>query len=322
MESRGGAAVAWDTAFAGLLRFPYRRFAIESQLQPQTAVERLGGIVHQSSFALTALIPSGKLFVGNFTVRHFKIFRVTPYSSRSAALIEGSLAPIPAGTRVDITMRLPRNNQFGAMAWFGIAGLLLCACVLGPVLSPHMGGSASFAGFMLMMIAAGYGILAVSFNRDADASEAILREAMQMQPSERIKEALAPDPVQLKARRAKTARAVVVVAAMFAVFGFLLAPMMLQNSEKFRVARDYVAADATIRIELGEVTSVTADRWRGSQETTSGDRGSATFSLNVAGTNGRGIVAMQMEKSHGKWRVASARLHESSGRTIAINVND
>jgi hypothetical protein len=310
----------WESGYLPeLLQFPHRRFTLESELPLEVAIERIGGIVQHSSLAMAGIFPSGKLFAGDFSPNRFKVFRIVPHYGRAMAIVEGSFASTPGGTRVDITMRLTRNNEFGAFLWFGIASLLLCACVLGPMLSPHMTGSAGFAMFIAMMIAVGYAILAVSFNREVLETQTLLREALQLRPSARIQDALTPDPARQKARRLKSARAFAIVAAAVGVLVFLILPTFTRHSEHFRVARQYIEANPEVRSELGTVTSVGPDRWRSDHENYVGtSEGDATFSLDVTGTSGNGVVSVRMQKHLGIWKVRSGELHESNGRTVAL----
>ena len=319
MDRPVSGPIEWDSDLLALLRFPHSSFAIDSQLPREAAVERIGGIIQQRNLAMAGIFPSEKLFAGEISPERFKVFRIVPNYGRSMALIQGSFAPTPTGTRVDITMRLTRNNQVGAFVWFGIGGLLLAACVLGPLLSPHMTGSASMALFMSILIAAGYAIMAIPFNQEVDKTQALLREALQVQPSARIQEALTPDPARHRARVIKSARAFVILAAVVGVLVFVVFPAFLKSSEHFRVARRYIEANPKVRSELGTVTSVEPDRWRSDRENYVGrSEGGAAFSLSVKGISGSGVVSVKMQKHLGVWKVTSAELHESNGRTIAL----
>jgi len=171
---------------------------------------------------------------------------------------------------------------------------------------------------MAMMLVGGYAILAANFNTEVAKTQAILREALQTQPTARIEEALHPNQARQKVRIVKTLRALVLVTAAVSLFVFLIVPTSLRSSDKFHIAQQYIENDATLRSELGSVTSVEPDRWHGLQETTSGAEGSATFALYVTGSSGHGVVTVRMAKDRGVWKVASAVLNESNGRTIAL----
>ncbi len=61
-------------------------------------------------------------------------------------------------------------------------------------------------------------------------------------------------------------------------------------------------------------------RWRSDEENYLGTQeGDATFSLEVTGTSGNGVVSVRMQKHLGIWKVMSAELHEANDRTIALD---
>jgi hypothetical protein len=320
MELAGSVVPSSGSYLLEQLRFPHRRFVIDSQLPLEAARARIRDIIQPGSLAMASLFPSEKLFVGEFSPERFKVLRILPYNTGSTPIIEGSFASTPFGTRLSIEMRLKRNAEVGAAVWFGIATVLLAWCVIGPFLSPHVTHTAGFALFMSMMLAGGYAILAVSFNREVAETQALMREALQVQPSARIQEALTPDPARQKARRIKSARAFAIVATAVGLLVFLLLPAFTRHSEHFRVARQYIEASPVMRGELGTITAVEPDRWRSDKENYVGTQeGNASFSLAVTGTNGNGVVSVQMQKHLGIWKVMSARLQESNGRTIALD---
>jgi hypothetical protein len=320
MELAGSVVPSSGSHLGELLRFPYRRFTIDSALPPDAARERIRGIIHQSSLGLAGMFAGDKLFAGEFSSERFKVFRIDARHWRGTALVEGTFAPTPLGTRLAIRMRLTRHNAFGALLWFTIATLLMVACILGPMFSPHMKAAPGFALFMAMMLVGGYAILAASFNTEVAKTEAILREALQTQPTARIEEALHPNAARQQARLVKTLRTFAIVISVVAVIVLVILPATLRHSEKFRVARDYIEASAAVRGELGNITSVAPDRWRSRQENYAGTQeGNASFSLDVRGTNRSGVVSVQMQLHRGTWQVVSAELHESGGRTVAIS---
>ena len=319
MELAGSIVPSSGSHIAEMLRFPYRRFTIESTLPLEAARERIRGIIHQSSLAIAGLFGRDKLFAGEFSPEHFRVFRLDARHWRGTVLVEGTFASTPVGTRLAITIRLTRHNAFGALLWFGIATVMLAASVLGPMFSPHMKAAPGFALFLSMLLTAGYAILALSFNSEVAKTQSILHEALQIQPSARIEEALHPSPARRQVRLLKSVRAFAIVASAVALLVFVILPATLSRSAKFGVARDYVESSAVVRAELGEVTSVAPDRWRSRQENYFGTQdGSASFSLEVTGTNGSGVVSVQMQMHQGMWKVVAAELHESSGRTIAL----
>jgi cytochrome oxidase complex assembly protein 1 len=322
MELAGSVVPPSGSYLLELLRFPHRRFAIDSQLPLDGARARIRGIIQPSSLAIAGFFPSDKLFVGEFSPERFKVLRILPYNTGSTPIVEGSFAPTPIGTRVSITMRLKRNAEVGSFVWFGIATLMLAWCVLGPFWSPHIGNSAGFALFMLMMIAGGYAMLAIAFNLEVGKTQTLLREALQAQPSARIQEAMSETAARRMPRFKRSARAFAIVLPAVGVLIFLIFPALQSHSEKFRIARHYVEADPAIRSEIGSVTSVEPDRWRSDQENYVGTQeGNASFSIEVKGTSGSGVVSVRMQKHLGIWKVMSAELHESKGRTIALGAS-
>jgi hypothetical protein len=302
-----------------MLRFPHRRFAIDSQLPLDAAVERIRGIIQPGGLVLAGLFGADKLFVGEAFRDHLRLRRIRPYQNQSMPIIEGRFEPTPTGTRLALGMRLPRRTVAGALVWFVIGGALLISSVLGPLLSPHMKGSLGFTLFTAVLVAGGYAMIAAGFNTEVAKTQEIMREALQTRPSERIEEALHPNAARRNARVIKSARGFAFALGGTWAMVFLILPAFMGHSEKFRVARQYVEADALIRSELGNVTAVEPDRWRSGQENYLGTQeGNASFSIEVTGTNDKGVVSVQMQKHLGIWKVMSAKLQESNGRTIAL----
>ncbi len=137
------------------------------------------GIIDQRKLMTADYFPSEKLFAGQFSDDHFKVERILPlYEKGSPAIIEGSFEPTASGTRVLITMRPKRRDEVGLFIWFAIAGALLLVCLLGPLLNPHIHGNASFAMFMLLLLGAGYAMVAVGFNMEVRKTRELLGEAL------------------------------------------------------------------------------------------------------------------------------------------------
>lgn len=304
-----------------LLRFPHRRFVIDSKLPLPDAVARLRGIIEQRSLMMADYFPSDKLFVGQFSEARFKVERILPLNEQGwPAIIEGTFEPTASGTRVRVTMRPKRRDEVGLFIWFAIAGLLLLVCVLGPLLNPHIHGSASFAMFMLLMLGAGYAVAAASFNQEIRKTTELLSEALQLTPSERVHEALGEAAARRMPRFKRSLRTFALAMAII-LAGATVYPALFAHTEQFRIAREYLESDAQLRSEIGPVATVEADRMRGYHSTSVGAEGQSDFAVRVTGTRGSGVVTITMQKHAGRWKIASAQLRESNGRIVTLDTS-
>jgi len=318
MQRAGGDAKSRGF-LPGLLRFPHRRFVIDSKLPLQDAIARMRGIIEQRSLMMAEFFPSEKPFAGEFSEDHFKVERILPlYEKGSQAIIEGRFEPTASGTRLLVRMRPKRRDEVFLFIWFGIGGLLLLVCLLGPMLNPHIQGSASFAMFMALLLGVGYAMVAVGFNLEVRKTEEMLREALQLNPTERVREALSEAASRRMPRFKRSMRTfLIAMAIIFA--GALVYPALFAHTEQFRIARDYLEADPGLRSEIGTVTAVEADRRHGYHSTSTGAEGQSDFALRVTGINGSGVVTIVMRKHLGMWTVTSAKLREPDGRVVALD---
>ena len=89
----------------------------------------------------------------------------------------------------------------------------------------------------------------------------------------------------------------------------------LHESAPYRVARQFIEQNATVREEVGAVRS--ASGWEGTVHY-SGTNGWASFRMNVRGRSGSGVVDITLRCQSGRWSVATARLYTDSGETSMI----
>ena len=318
-EPRGNFE-SWSDGLPDLLRFPFRRLAIDSLLPLPDAVARMRGIIEQRNLMLADFFPSDKLFAGEFSDHHFKVERIPPVNERSGsrAIIEGGFEPAASGTRVLLTMRLKRRDQIGVFIWFAIGSLLVLLCVLGPLLNPNIHGSASFAMFMLLLLGGGYAMVAAGFNLEVRKTRELLSEALQLSPSARVREALSETAARRMPRFKRSLRTFGIAMAIIFV-GAMIYPVLFARTDQFRIAREYLKADAQLRSEIGTITAVEPQSRHGYHSTSVGAEEQSDFALRVTGTSGRGVVTVTMRKHLGTWKISSAQLREPDGRTIALD---
>jgi hypothetical protein len=314
---------SWDGGLPDALRFPFRRFAIDSPLPPQDAVARMTGIIEQRNLMLAEFFPSDKLFAGEFSDDHFKVERILRLTEQagSRAIIEGTIEPTASGTRVLITMRLKRRDQIGVFIRFAIGGALLLLCVLAPLINPRIHASVSFAMFMLLMLGGGYAIVAAGFNLEVRKTRELLGEALQPSPSARVRDALSEAAARRMPRFKRSLRTFVIAMAVIFV-GAMIYPALFARTGQFQIAREYLKNDAHLRSEIGTITAVEPDRSRGYHSTSVGAEEQSDFAVRVTGTSGSGVVTVTIRKHLGIWKISSAQLREPNGRTMALDTSD
>jgi cytochrome oxidase complex assembly protein 1 len=320
---RAGSNVESSTLLPELLRFPHPRFAIESKLPLQDAVARIRGIVEQRSLMTAEYFPSEKLFAGEFSDDRFKVERILPlYEKGSPAIIEGRFEPTASGARLLIRMRPKRRDEVGVFIWFATGAALLLVCLLAPLLNPHIHGSVSFAMFMAMLLGGGYAMAAASFNLEIRKARELLDEALQMTPSERVREAQSEVAARRMLRFKRSLRTFAGAMALIIV-GALVYPAVFAHTEQFQIARDYLEADVQLRNKIGAAISVEADRAHGYHSTSVvGGDGNCDFAVRVTGASGNGVVSVTMRKHQGQWKIASAQLRETDGHLVTLDPSD
>jgi hypothetical protein len=119
----------------------------------------------------------------------------------------------------------------------------------------------------------------------------------------------------------RSLRTFVIAMAMIFV-GAMIYPALFARTGQFQIARNYLESDAQLRSEIGTITAVEPDRHHGYHSTSVGAEEQSDFAVRVTGTGGRGVVTITMQKHAGKWKISSAQLRESDGRTVALDTSD
>src|SRR5713101_785107 len=121
MASIGGGAPLNSRAglLRDLIRPPFRKFAIDTELSQAEIVERLRGIVEPGGAFLAGLGGTKKLFAGQVSPQGFKITRLIYYGNGSLPVVIGTFEPGPNGARVQVTMRPTQFALAFGILWFG-----------------------------------------------------------------------------------------------------------------------------------------------------------------------------------------------------------
>ena len=178
-----------------MLRFPYRRFVIDSDLPREIAILRIRGIVVPRGPLSFWLFRTNKLFAGIVTSDRFKIMRIRPFHifsiNKCPVVVEGIPEPSPLGTRIRITIRMVLIHAGMLAVWFIGALFVATSAAVGSLSSNHLKAFRGFPWlFMFGIFAFVYGSGCVSFNLEANRVQALLEEALRAEPSARVREVI------------------------------------------------------------------------------------------------------------------------------------
>lgn len=214
-----------------LVRLPFRKFVIETSLSEAEVAERLRGIVEPGSPFLAPFWRSNRLFRGEVSPQGFKVMRIILYRNSFLPVVSGTFEPGPSGARVAVTMRPMRPMQVFLALWFGL-GLAFIAVALGrsigPAFSSGHSGTNPHAGSPILLIgsvagvSAAYLIFAGSFGYEARKARALLEDALQAMPSDRIQQILAGTKPEGAPRALMHAVIVALIGAAAAVIAMVL----------------------------------------------------------------------------------------------------
>lgn len=87
-----------------------------------------------------------------------------------------------------------------------------------------------------------------------------------------------------------------------------------RTTEPYEAAEHFLRSDARIASAVGPVTQVNFKIWEGFHFT----GGEANFTFEVAGSKGESVVALQLQRSAGTWRVIAADVRAADGSTSRI----
>ncbi|MFO1462967.1 MAG: cytochrome c oxidase assembly factor Coa1 family protein [bacterium] len=105
-----------------------------------------------------------------------------------------------------------------------------------------------------------------------------------------------------------------IVIGILGIVGFVL--YQIKDSEAGRLAASSVRQSPTARQALGEIRDT---GWPlGSISVEGGGSGTASFSMSVKGSKGRGKYYATLVRENGQWRVVSGRLELEDGRSIPL----
>ncbi|MFA5162854.1 MAG: cytochrome c oxidase assembly factor Coa1 family protein [Elusimicrobiales bacterium] len=110
------------------------------------------------------------------------------------------------------------------------------------------------------------------------------------------------------------------IALIFGAILLLIVYLVSINSQSYKVATNYIAANPYIVDAVGPIKSshLTISAHTGVVESSTGGR--AEFTIRVTGTLKTGLVHVSLEKSVGGWKVMSATLKLDTGE-VPLLVN-
>jgi hypothetical protein len=298
-----------------LIRLPFRRFAIDTELSQAEIAERLRGIVEPGSVFLAGFRRTNKPFGGKFSSQGFKLMRLVSYVNIFEPVIIGRLKPVPRGTRVQVTMRPRQSATIFGILWFGSLSFIVFVALLETVFSSRRNeGRSPLEGvrFAFGVGVFAYLVVAACFGAAARKARGLLEEALQPTPGPRVQKILSGAPPRLP----RLAKRLLLVVGTVAI-GLVVAPYFIARSEPYQIAENYVRTDPLIEEELGTIGGVGL-KILGNKLTNDGREGSARFALGVEGTRGSGTVFVAMRRHLGVWQVNGADLREASGRTVTL----
>ena len=165
-----------------LLRFPYRRYVLDSELSPATVLARLRGMVEPGRLWLAnfhALFrESRRPFAGRVWDNGFKILRITgsPRADAMLPVILGTIQSGPSHTRIRIVMRPSLQTAMIFSFWLAVVAVFLLVAVGGksaPGLMPHFPGL-----YGVLFFGALYAFFSIPFNREAERAQGLLEGAL------------------------------------------------------------------------------------------------------------------------------------------------
>jgi Cytochrome oxidase complex assembly protein 1 len=324
MATKGGGAPPNPSCgfLRDLIRPPFRRFSIDTELSAAEIIERLRAIVEPGNAFLASFRRTSKLFAGDVSSDGFKVVRLIYYSNGFQPVVIGRFDPGPHGTCVQVTMRLKQYASAFVALWLGMLALIVFVALFVVVFSSRRNGVGNwleFVGFACAIGGVAYLMVAISFGAEARMARRLLEEALQPTPGPRIQNVLSSAPPRLP-RIAKH----LLLGAGVVVAGFGIASVVtsrfIAKSEPFRIAENYVRSDPFIQDELGIIKGVDLKRF-GNQVRYAGSEGSAKFAFKVEGTRRDGVIQVAMKRHFGVWQVSAADLHESSGRIITLRAD-
>jgi hypothetical protein len=323
MASIGGAAINPSGGWLrDVLRFPYRKFEIDTELSQEQVLERLRAIVEPGSSLRAGLKRTNKLFAGEISQVSFKIRRLKSYPNSNLPVVTGRIEASPLGTRVEIAMRLRRFVQVFVGIWSALMAVALVTPFLFrmysyPNVRAHFFGPVEWVAMVLSMTAFAMLTIGISFGLQARKARGLLEQAFRTDPGPSVQKVLDAPPPRLP-RFARNALAV--AAALIAFFSVI--QISIARSEPCRVAERYVRSDSVVRSELGAVRDVGLDPFKSAHIKYSWPgNGDANFALRVEGSRSKGVVLVNMLRHQGVWRVSSANLRESDGRVIELQAD-
>lgn len=96
------------------------------------------------------------------------------------------------------------------------------------------------------------------------------------------------------------------------MFGLLY--FFARNTEPYETAENFLRSDGRIASAVGQVAQVSFRFWEGFHFT----GGEASFTFEVAGDKGTAVVALQLRRSSGTWRVIAADVRAAAGSTARV----
>jgi hypothetical protein len=321
MASVGGGAPfsSREGLLRDLIRPPFRKFVVDTELAEAEIVERLRGIVEPRGAFLAGFRRTNKLFAGEVSPQGFKITRLIYYGNASLPVVIGTFEPGPNGARVQVTMRPTQFAIAFGTLWFGFMVLFTVIVGLVTISAWWKSGAVKdgiFSFLPVAMLAFGYLLAAVTFGAEARKARRLLEEALQTRPGPRIQKVQDSAPPRLP-RFAKWLLGVGGLAVAGSALTSVLGPPLFVRSEPYHIAENYIRLDPVVQFELGPVSGIDFYRW-GYRLNYAGPEGSGRFALNVKGTRGRGTVFVTMRRHLGVWQVSTADLREASGRIVTL----
>jgi len=322
MASIGGGAPfsSREGLLRDLIRAPFRKFVIDTELSEAEIVERLRGIVEPGSPFVAGFGRTNKLFAGEVSPHGFKIMRLIYYGNGALPVVIGSCESGPKGARVQVTMRPTKFAIAFGILWFTFVVLFNVVVGLVTISAWWKTGIVKDGIFSLSgvaMAAFGYLIAAVPFGAEARKARGLLEEALQATPGPRIQKVQGSAPPRLP-RFAKWLLGVGGLAIAGSALSLVLVPPLFVRSEPYQIAESYVRSDPVVQAELGPINGIDFDRWGRNQLSYAGPEGSARFAFRVEGTRGKGTVFVTMRRHLGVWQISAAELREASGRIVTL----
>jgi hypothetical protein len=87
-----------------------------------------------------------------------------------------------------------------------------------------------------------------------------------------------------------------------------------RTTEPYETAEHFLRSDGRIVTAVGQVAQVNFKFWEGFHFT----GGDASFTFEVTGSKGASVVALQLKRTAGQWRVVAADVRAADGSTSRI----